>query len=136
MTALAIGELAKKAGVKVPTIRFYEEIGLMPAPARTNSNRRVYGQEAVRRLKFIRHARELGFEMAAIRQLLDLTDHPHRPCHEVDAIASIHLGEIDSRISQLVALRSEIGSMLERCKRGTIGECRVIESLAGNRLAD
>ena len=68
--ALAIGDLARQTGVKVPTIRYYEDIGLLPAAPRTESNRRQYDGRAVRRLKFIRHARELGFEVEAIRELL------------------------------------------------------------------
>jgi DNA-binding transcriptional MerR regulator len=129
MATLTIGDLAKKSGVKVPTIRFYEQIGLMPAAPRSESNRRLYGSEAVRRLRFIRHARELGFEVKAIRQLLALADDPYEPCYEADAIARAHLGEIDSRITALVALRAEVQSMVDQCARGTIRECRVIESL-------
>jgi DNA-binding transcriptional MerR regulator len=129
MATLTIGDLAKKSGVKVPTIRFYEKIGLMPVAPRSESNRRLYGSEAVRRLRFIRHARELGFEVNAIRQLLALADDPHEPCYEADAIARAHLGQIDSRITALVALRAEVQSMVDQCARGTISECRVIESL-------
>ncbi|NJO54658.1 MAG: MerR family transcriptional regulator, partial [Bacteroidales bacterium] len=70
MRSMSIGELSRQTGVKVPTIRFYEEIGLLPPPPRTASNRRVYGTDAVQRLSFIRHARELGFEVEAIRALL------------------------------------------------------------------
>ena len=67
---LSIGIVAKLAGMNAPTIRYYEEIGLLPTPARTGTNRRTYGDGDVRRLKFIRHARELGFDLDAIRQLL------------------------------------------------------------------
>jgi len=125
----SIGALARDTGVKVPTIRFYEAIGLLPEPARTASNRRMYGSDAVRRLNFIRHARELGFELAAIRQLLALADDPQRPCAEVDSIAREHLGEIDSRIRRLTALRAEFGRMIRQCARGRISDCRIIEAL-------
>ena len=77
---LSIGKLAKAADVKVPTIRFYEQIGLLPAPPRTDSDRRLYGEPAIRRLAFIKHARQLGFPIEAIRTLLDLADHPDRAC--------------------------------------------------------
>ena len=87
---VAIGGLAASTGVKVPTIRYYEGVGLLPKPPRTDSNRRLYDGDAVRRLRFIRHARELGFEIDDIRQLLTLADEPNRPCREVDAIAHRH----------------------------------------------
>jgi DNA-binding transcriptional MerR regulator len=130
MANLPIGPIAKQTGVKVPTIRFYESIGLLPAPPRSEGNRRLYDESAVRRLRFIRHARELGFEVEAIRQLLTLADDPGRPCHEADAIARSHLAAIDGRLARLAALRAEVQCMVDQCSSGTISECRVIESLA------
>ncbi len=106
MKPLAIGTLSKESGVKVPTIRFYEQIGLLPAPPRTESNRRTYGLEDVRRLRFIRHARELGFEVEDIRTLLAMTAEPQASCDRADSIARHHLTEIDRRIAQLTALRA------------------------------
>jgi DNA-binding transcriptional MerR regulator len=79
---MAIGGLSRKIGVKVPTIRYYESVGLLPQPPRSEGNRRLYGTEAVDRLRFIRHARELGFEIDAIRELLDLAKQPSRSCAE------------------------------------------------------
>jgi DNA-binding transcriptional MerR regulator len=131
---LPIGGLSRQTGVKVPTIRYYEEIGLLPAAPRTESNRRLYGEEAVRRLRFIRHARELGFEVEAIRQLLALADQPERPCVEVDGIARAHLAEIDDRIARLTALRAEVGRMTECSAHGRVGDCRVIQVLADHGL--
>ena len=130
LKSMPIGALADQTGVKVPTIRYYESVGLLPAPDRTESNRRTYGPEAVRRLRFIRHARELGFEVDAIRQLLGLADEPDRPCHEADAIASAHLADIDHKIARLVALRTEVQHMVDQCAQGQIRQCRVIEVLA------
>ncbi|MBP0491559.1 MerR family transcriptional regulator [Pararoseomonas indoligenes] len=129
-----IGALARLADVKVPTIRYYEEIGLLPAAPRTESNRRLYGEEAVRRLRFIRHARDLGFEVEAIRQLLALADQPERPCAEVDGIARAHLAAIDDRIARLTALRTEIGRMTECGSHGRVGDCQVIQVLADHGL--
>ncbi|MBP0444102.1 helix-turn-helix domain-containing protein [Roseomonas sp. SSH11] len=131
---LPIGALSRLTGVKVPTIRYYEEIGLLPAAPRTDSNRRSYGETAVRRLRFIRHARDLGFEVEAIRQLLALADDPDRPCAEVDGIARTHLAEIDDRIARLTSLRAEISRMTESCAHGRVGECRVIRVLADHGL--
>ncbi|MEQ1613808.1 MAG: helix-turn-helix domain-containing protein [Hyphomicrobiaceae bacterium] len=130
---LTIGMLARDTGVKVPTIRFYEQIGLLGTAERTASNRRVYGTDALRRLKFIRHARELGFAVDAIRQLLALADHSEKSCAEVDAIAKAHLEEIESRLARLRSLKIEIGRMLKDCGRGQVGECRIIEVLADHK---
>jgi DNA-binding transcriptional MerR regulator len=127
---LPIGALARRAGVKVPTIRYYEGVGLMPQAPRSEGNRRLYGEDAVRRLAFIRHARELGFEVEAIRELLALSAEPQASCEAADAIALRHLAAIDSRIARLTALRAEVARMTEECAHGRIGECRVIEVLA------
>lgn len=81
-----IGRLSAETGVKVPTIRFYEQIGLMKEAPRTASDRRLYDGAATRRLAFIRHARQLGFEIDDIRALLALSDEPDRPCTEVNRI--------------------------------------------------
>ncbi len=130
MKPIAIGELSRQASVKVPTIRFYEERGLLPRAFRTEGNRRTYGAVDVRRLRFIRHARELGFEIEDIRALLDLAEQPERPCGEVDAIARRHLADIDDRIARLTGLRAEIRLMLDQCSQGRIQECRIVEVLA------
>jgi DNA-binding transcriptional MerR regulator len=130
MAVISIGQLARATGAKVPTIRYYEQAGLLPAPARTEGRQRRYSRAAVARLNFIRHARELGFEIAAVRELLALSEQPDRPCAEVDAIARRHVDEIDRRIAQLVALRRELQHSLDACGRGRVGECRVIEALA------
>jgi DNA-binding transcriptional MerR regulator len=130
MTGLPIGEVSRRSGVKVPTIRYYEEAGLMPLPARTDAGRRTYGDADVRHLRFIRHARELGFEVDAIRQLLGLSEQPDSSCSKVDVIARAHLAEIDGKISRLTSLRSEVQRMLDACAHGRVGECRVIQVLA------
>ncbi|KAA0577776.1 MerR family transcriptional regulator [Azospirillum palustre] len=130
MKPLTIGELSAQAGVKIPTIRYYESIGLLPAPLRTDSNRRTYDAAAVSRLRFIRHARELGFEVDAIRQLLMLADDPAHPCGEADALARAHLADIESKIARLQALRAEVRNMVEPCPQGQVRTCHVIEVLA------
>lgn len=126
----AIGELSTLAGVKVPTIRYYEQIGLLPAPIRNGGNRRQYESSDLRRLAFIRHARELGFEIDAIRALLTLQDDPAQPCTTADAIARARLAEVVQRIRNLSALKAELELMVEGCRHGKVGECRVIEVLA------
>lgn len=130
MTMLSIGQLAQATGVKVPTIRYYEEVGLLPSPVRTHSNRRLYDEQTVKRLRFIRHARDLGFEPDAIRELLGMADQPDRSCYQADSIAQAHLADIEQKIARLQALRDEIRRMVQDCPHGPIGECRVIEVLA------
>lgn len=127
---LSIGAAARASGVKVPTIRFYEEAGLLPTLPRTDGNRRLYDTAQVQRLAFIRHARELGFDLDAIRALLQLQGHPDQPCAEVDAIARARLAEVRRRITALKALEAELDIMVRACDHGRIGDCRVIETLA------
>jgi len=125
-----IGEVARRTGVKVPTIRYYESIGLLPAPPRSEGNRRVYDEDDLRRLAFIRHARELGFEVEAIRTLLALQDDPDQSCSAADSIARARLAEVDRRIEKLTALKGELQRMVDHCSSGRISDCRVIEALA------
>lgn len=126
---LTIGKLAEATGVKVPTIRYYEEIGLMPAPERSAANQRLYGAAAKRRLAFVRHARDLGFPLEAIRDLLSLSDHPDASCAGADAIARAQLAAVRSRIARLRALEDELTRMIGACAQGTVATCRVIEVL-------
>jgi DNA-binding transcriptional MerR regulator len=113
----------------VPTIRYYESVGLLPEPPRTGSNRRTYGPEDVRRLRFIGHARELGFEVEAIRQLLGLASHPDRSCGEAHEITKAHLAAVTDKIARLTALRDELEDMVA-CENRQVSECRIIEVLA------
>jgi len=136
MTALTIGKLAQATDVKVPTIRFYEQIGLLPAPDRTHSDRRIYGDTSVRRLAFIKHARQLGFSVEAIRTLLDLADHPHRACDQANALAAEQLTSVEAKIAQLEALRTELRRMVDAACHGQAGDCRVIETLADHSLCE
>lgn len=126
----SIGELARRTQVKVPTIRYYEQIALLPPPPRTDGQQRRYDKNSVARLIFIRHARELGFEIEAIRALLSLQDNPDQSCSDADRIASARLAEVEERIASLVALRAELQRMIEDCACGRVAECRVIEALA------
>lgn len=127
---VSIGEASRSCGVKVPTIRYYEQIGLLPSPPRTVSNRRTFDGRDLRRLAFIRHARELGFEVDAIRTLLTLQDDPNQPCGTADAIARARLVEVEQRIDSLRALKDELDLMIESCRHGKVADCRVIEVLA------
>jgi Cu(I)-responsive transcriptional regulator len=127
---LAIGDLARATGTNVETIRYYERIGLLAAPARTRSNYRAYGQVHLNRLSFVRRARDLGFSLAQVRGLLGLADQPDRPCEAVDAIARQHLVEVERKLADLAALRRELDTIISQCGHGTIAQCRIIEALS------
>src|SRR5690606_35793734 len=109
---LSIGNLGKATGVKVPTIRYYEQIGLLPPAQRSEGNQRLYDARARERLAFIRHARDLGFPLEAIRELLGLADDPDQPCAAADAIARRQLATVKARIARLQALQAELERML------------------------
>ena len=130
MVAMMIGDLARRTGAKVNTIRFYEEIGLMPQAARTGAGRRTYGEPDLQRLSFIRHGRELGFSVNEIRSLIALSGDPDRDCDAAAGIARKHLATVEDRITLLEALRDELKHALSSCEGGRIAECRVIEAIA------
>ena len=127
---MKIGALATATDTKVETVRYYEKIGLLPPPARTTSNYRDYGSDHLARLSFIRRARNLGFTLKALRELLELSDNEDQSCEAVDDIASRHLAEIDQKIDDLTTLRSELDRLIGACQHGTVGECKIIETLA------
>lgn len=129
-----IGKLGKAAGVKVPTVRYYEQIGLLPPPDRSEGNQRRYGSETLTRLSFIRHARDLGFPLESIRDLLTLQDDPEQPCAAADAIVRSQLAAVSDRIARLEALRCELERMIDQCAQGAIGECRVMQVLGDHGL--
>ena len=126
---LTIGTLGKKTGTKVQTIRYYEQIGLMPEPGRTGGGQRRYDDAQLDRLSFVRHARQLGFSLEAIRELLDLSDDPNRPCQEADAIARRQLIQVEQRMARLEALQKELKRMVHECSGGKSSDCRVLEVL-------
>ena len=116
---IPIGRAAKVSGIKVPTIRYYEQIGLLPAVGRSQSNRRRYDSTDIDRMKFIRHSREL-----------QLQDDPARPCADADMIARERLAEVRNKIKNLTLLEAELLRMVEEGSHGRIATCRVIETLA------
>lgn len=126
---ITIGEAARRADCNVKTIRYYEEIGLLPPPRRSPGGQRLYEERHVERLAFIRHARQLGFPLDTIRELLGLADEPGRSCEAVDAIARARLAEVERRIEALDGLRRELQRMIGECSGGRIADCRIIEAL-------
>jgi DNA-binding transcriptional MerR regulator len=128
--AYSIGQLSQKSGVKVPTIRYYEKTGLIPEAPRNAGNQRRYDQGHLDRLTFIRHARDLGFDMQDIRDLLEMSETPQASCHAADSIARAHLETIRERIAQLSLLQTELERMVNECSHGHMSDCRVIKVLA------
>jgi DNA-binding transcriptional MerR regulator len=127
--SLRIGEVARLSGCSPETIRHYEKLELLAAPLRSSSGYRRYDLEAVDRLGFIRHGRELGLDLRTIGELLTLADHPDADCRAVDGIASKHLQQIEARIELLQKLADELRSMVSQCRGGRVAECRIIEAL-------
>lgn len=126
---LTIGTLSRRTGTKVQTIRYYEQIGIMNEPGRTAGGQRRYVEADLDRLSFIRHSRQLGFPLEAIRELLGLADHPSQSCADADSIAQRQLKQVEQRILRLQALRKELKRMITECAGGSVADCRVLEVL-------
>lgn len=131
---ISIGVLAQQTGCTVPTIRYYEEIGLLPTGPRTEAGRRHYGAPAVKRLTFIRRCREFGFSIEQVRELVGLVDEPERPCVEVRDIASGHLAEVRKKLADLQALEASLSAFVVSCDTACAGgssvDCTILEDLA------
>ena len=132
---LSIGELSKRTKVKVPTIRYYEEMGLLAEAERTSGNQRRYDKTGLERLSFIRHARDLGFSIEAILSLIELQEHPDRSCQGATEIAKSQLTDVRAKIKKLRALEKELVRMSKGCEGDGVSEdCYVLASLADHNL--
>ena len=128
---LTIGKLSSETGVKVVTIRYYEQIGLMPVVPRTDGNYRTYSLEHRRRLRFIRRCRDLGFTLDQVRDLLRLSSEKTQACTEVDRIAEQHRRTVEEKLTDLIRLASELRRLSACCRgNGLIADCRIIEALS------
>jgi DNA-binding transcriptional MerR regulator len=128
--AFSIGDLARQTACKVQTIRWYEEIGLLPTAARTVGGHRTYGEAHLARLDFIRHAREFGFPIDAVRALLDLSSRPDQAsCEAAHEIASAQLASVENKLRRLESLRTESAHMVEIGCRGAPADCRILATL-------
>lgn len=131
----SIGELSKRTKVKVPTIRYYEEMGLLAKPERTEGNQRRYDTAGLERLSFIKHARELGFSIEAISELIELQGHPDQSCQAATDIAVSQLSEVRAKITRLRALEKELVRISRGCNgEGVSEDCYVLASLADHQL--
>ena len=132
--SFTIGELAARAGCTPEAVRFYEREGVLPAPERRGGGRyRRYSAADVERVRFLRRARDLGFSLDEVRELMALAaSDKGRPCGEVDAIARAHLAQVEEKIARLAALRDELRQVIADCRGGRgIGECRILGALSG-----
>lgn len=134
---LSIGDLSRRTGVKVPTIRYYEQMGLLKVAGRSEGNQRRYERTDLERLAFIRHARDLGLDIPAIRELIALGQHPNQPCANADRIASDHLAGVREKIIKLKKLEAELERIVSHCDGGhSVEECYVIRSLSNHGLCE
>ncbi|MEP3331138.1 helix-turn-helix domain-containing protein [Sedimentitalea sp.] len=131
----SIGQLSKQTGVKIPTIRYYEQMGLIDTPERSEGNQRRYTKEGLNRLSFIRHSRDLGFSVEDIRGLLELSQHPEKPCDDAHNIALQHLKDVQNRIAKLRRLEGEL-KRISKCDADNVADCAVIETLADHGLCE
>lgn len=129
-----IGDLSRRTGVKVPTIRYYEQMGLLAAPERSEGNQRRYGKPELERLTFIRHARDLGFGVDDIRELIELSGHPEQPCGHADRIAEEQLNAVREKIARLKRLETELERIAGCCGGERVGDCYVIRALSDHDL--
>jgi DNA-binding transcriptional MerR regulator len=133
----SIGQLSKRTGVKVPTIRYYEEMGILTAPERTEGNQRRYDAAGLERLSFIKHARDLGFSIEAISSLIELQEHPDRSCQEATEIAVAQLTDVRAKIARLRALETELLRITQGCDgHGVSEDCYVLASLADHTFCE
>lgn len=132
---MKIGELARRTRTNAPTIRYYEEIGLLPAPARREGGQRTYGDG--RRLTFIRQCREFGFPIEQIRSLVALTEDQDRSCTEARSIAQAHLGAVRTKLTELKGLERNLTDFIKRCDAVCSGgpgpDCVILQDMAEPR---
>jgi len=133
---LTRGVVAERTGVNIETVRYYERIGLLPEPPRSVGGHRLYNEDLLRRLNFIRRSRELGFTLDEVRGLLRLVDGGDYTCGEVEALTSAHLGEVRRKLADLKRMEKVLREMVARCEGGEVPECPVIEALFRERLVN
>ena len=132
---LNIGQAASASGVSAKMIRHYEAVGLLPAAARTESGYRQYAEADVRTLRFIRHARDLGFSIPEIGRLVGLWQDRARPSREVKALARQHIRDLEEKAQELLAMKSALEHLVHGCRGDDRPDCPIIESLAADQPA-
>ena len=126
---LGIGALSKQTGCNIETIRYYEKIHLLNAPARTEGGHRMFDHAQVKRLSFILRCRQLGFSIGEIRNLLGLVDGDALSCAEVKSVTELHLGDVRQKIHDLKTLEAVLAQMVSECSGTEVPECPIIDTL-------
>lgn len=126
---MQIGELARATGCRVVNIRYYERVGILPLPARAANNYRVYGEEHLRRLGFVRRTRELGFSLDEVRTLLGLIDQGHYSCDDIRCLAQAHLDDVRTRREDLQRMEAALAGLVAQCTGGSTPDCSLLETL-------
>jgi len=126
---IAIGAVSKHTGTNIETVRYYERVGLLPAPARSSGGYRLYGADHLKRLSFIRRARALGFSLAEVRKLLTLADQRRRSCAEVRIVAAAHLEDVKAKLADLRQMERVLKETVARCEAGSGSHCPMIDAL-------
>jgi len=129
VTPILRGELARRSGCHLETVRYYEKIGLLPPPARSEGGHRLYSEEDQRRLRFILRGRELGFSIAELRSLLSLADSKSYSCGEIQALTLDHLGGIRKKLADLKHLERTLAKISKECAGGAVPDCPIIDAL-------
>lgn len=130
MTALSIGQVAKRCGLTVETIRFYEKLGLILEPQRTESGYRQYPEDAVARLQFIQRSKELGFSLKEIEELLLLKESPDTSSHDIKSHAEAKIQDINQKIYDLEQMKTSLARLTRSCQgKGPAQECEILAAL-------
>lgn len=130
---MTIGEAARRSGCNASTIRYYERIGLLEPPLRSDSGYRYYDEAALDRLTFVSKARALGFSIAGVADLLKLADHPRKPCDAVDGLLADQLAAVHQKVNQLKALEAELRALQAACDGGhEMRDCGILAALSGS----
>jgi MerR family copper efflux transcriptional regulator len=129
--SMKIGQLAKQAATPIDTVRYYERHGLLPEPQRRASGYRDYTHDDVRRLRFVRRAKALGFSLTEIRELLDLSSQPERDMADMKAAAAVKLADVEAKLAELTRIRDGLQTLVAACPgHGNVGECPILNALA------
>ncbi|PHR90767.1 MAG: transcriptional regulator [Blastopirellula sp.] len=127
--SLSIGGLSEKTGVNIETIRYYERENILPKPSRSDGGRRIYNNEDVRRLNFVHKCRNLGFSLREIVSLMSLVDTGNFTCKQVHELTVVHVKEVSEKIENLKRMERVLLEMADRCGKGSIPDCPIIDSL-------
>ena len=130
MDSVTIGQLARAAGVGVETVRFYEREGLLAAPPRRRSGYRQYPREAIARVRFIRRAKDLGFTLKEITELLELRIDPEKSCADVRALAKAKIADVEAKIEHLTRIKVALEALARACRgRGPTSDCPILDAI-------